>query len=245
MEIDVTKDNALDELSQDLKSIRDNRVDINKKSLELDKVVEYCIDRHDRSLTKLLEMERFLEQNLDLFYIPEDTFIQRSSSDKNWGCRNYRNNVLMYRNASGTIVQLWLDHGLTFWYVPQTKKVVYIGHNLDEKVSYIGSGISGNSSCHHVAYNFFPMYVDGNFPSDGYERFFVPPTSLSIDSRSLTSYEYVSELKKKVDADHENVIKACKCLVDAVLDIRKCELDYYCDMENMVSSVKTKGKDGS
>ena len=244
MDIDVSRENALDALTNDVKAIMGNRNDIQRLTPELEKVVAYCIDKHDESLKKLLEMEVFLEKNIDLFYRPSLPLVPRCVSNTNYGYSNPMNKVVIRVDSDRAIVKIWIDHGLMFWYIPKTNRVTFIGHNLDDPTRPCDRGEHCNYDGQYHTYNFFDTWDNnGEYPKEGYDRFFIQPTSLAIDMDRVNSYEYVSALKKKVDDDHKNVLRTCQCLVDAVLDIRKREIDYYCNMDDLVSEVeKARGR---
>ena len=241
--INPKKDNFLDSLKGDIDTIRANRFDLDGLAHQLEEVVNWCIDKHDESLKKLLEMEAFLEKNIDLFYRPYLPLVPRCTSNTNFGYKNPMNNVTIKVCNESTIVKIWIDHGLMFWYIPKTNRVTYIGHNLDEPARPCDRGECCNYEGQNHTYNFFDTWDDnGEYPKEGYDRFFIQPTSLVIDMNRVNSFEYVLELKKKVEDDHKNVLRTCQCLVDAVQDIRAKELEYYYNMEDMVDSTKPKKK---
>ena len=160
-------------------------------------------------------------------------------SNTNYGYSNPMNKVVIRVDSDRAIVKIWIDRGLMFWYIPKTNRVTYIGHNLDDTTRPCDRGEHCNYDGQYHTYNFFDTWDNnGEYPKEGYDRFFIQPTSLAIDMDKVNSYEYVSALKKKVDDDHKNVLRTCQCLVDAVLDIRKREIDYYCNMDDLVSEVE-------
>lgn len=227
----------LDNLSGKLRNIKETRNEI--YAISFDSVVQYCIDIHDKTLTRLLEMQGFIEAHMGLFWNPDETLVKRDERDCRFGFKNFRNKVVVYKNEIKNVLDVWIDGGLCFWYNLKTKKVVFIGNNLNCSQEQIGwSDERGNLEGQYCEYHFFDCWDNGNYPKEGYERFFIHPTSLPVEPGTERSYEKASELKRKVDEDWEEVNQTYKCLVDCVEQIQKDEAEYLANMNQLLGSVK-------
>ena len=131
------------------------------KEVDFSPTLRYCHRKHDDTLCLLLEMEKFLEDNLKLFFNPEDTYVRRADVPYK-GQKNNHNSVLIFDEKNNDILTVWLDQGIYFCFNKRSEKVVFISHN-------VGLGFNQfNTSENYNTYNFF----DKGDLVFGYDRFF-------------------------------------------------------------------------
>lgn len=234
-------DHELRELSKKVTYIEETRQKCSGVSFE--NVVQYCIDLHDKTLVKLLEMQKFLEDNMGLFDCPIIQWNQRLANNVNFGFGNTRNKVAVYLNREKNILTVWLDEGLYFWYNFNTKRVIFISNNLGctrHHIDISNTGDTGNHSSQYNHYNYFDCWKGGGYPEEGYERFFIQPTSLNVPAGAASSLEIATELKAKVEGDWQLAVNTYRCLIDAVEGIQKDEAAYLYKMKELIEGVKEK-----
>ena len=218
----------------EIKSLLANRELL--KKVEYSDVEKYCLDKHEETLALLLEMGNWIEKNMGLFIAAFPSF-QRGHSEY-VGYKNNVTKVLYYKDNAGknTRFTIWLDQGIYFWWIVETKRVVFLSHN-------IGEGDRDSKVCtggHYKTYKFFSQYDEHHdIPTVGYERFFDPCHETStIFGRKLDTYEDWAKLKEDVDFDWNLACKTRKCLVDAFHSIVNDEAEYLRKINELKESVK-------
>lgn len=206
------------------------------KKVEYSDVEKYCLDRHEETLALLLEMSNWIEKNMGLF-IGEFPVKQRGHSDY-VGYKNNVTEVLYYKDSKNNDARftIWLDQGLYFWWMMESKRVVFLTNN-------IGEGDRDSKVCSagcYKSYKFFPQYDEhDNIPTTGYERFFDPCHETStIFGRKLNTYDDWAKLKKDVDFDWNLACRTRKCLAEAFHSIVKSEAEYLRKINELKESVK-------
>lgn len=204
----------LDELSKSLATIR--RAKREYRALDFKDVEGYCLAKRDDTLTIFLEMESFIQNNLDIFYNPDDRWVKRDKSRPSYGRSNEHNRVVSYRNVPGQYY-IWIDQGIMFCL--NEGNVVCISRMIDK------SGTKWNCAFDVFKFHYFPGFDDtGMLPTEGYSRFsFMPTMEHYFPDESPVTFSDWSDLKKRVDSDYQNVIECRNLLIQAVNQIQEDE----------------------
>ena len=217
----------LDELSESVVAIRAARYDY--KGLDFKDVEKYCIAKRDETLTIFLEMENFIQKNLDVFYRPTDKWVKRASNS-NYGMVNEHNRVCVFPNGKNQHF-IWIDRGIMFFL--NDGKVVYISKMVDKR------GEKWNTAFDNFKFHFFDEFENGQHPAEGYTRLsFYPSIEHYFPNASPVTFNEWSALKKKVDEDYNNVVDCRNLLIQAVKEIQEDELKYLEGIRELKASSK-------
>lgn len=220
--------NALNSLVNSIKNVRNECL-----KYEFDDVVKYCIEKHNETFDILEEMCKFIEDNFEIFYNPNDVFKCRYFNEDNKGMTNPRNRIICskekaYRN---TIINIWVDDRFSFVYNLTTNKCIYI-HNLSgaQKVNIAHYGedpimvheITSHKttpSQHYGGWCFF----DGSYCTTSDELEWKRWNDSDCLNCVITSYEKANKTKKYVDWDYENALDLMNQFTLALKEIAEDE----------------------
>ena len=218
----------LDELSKCVVEIRAARYDY--EGLDFKEVERYCIEKRDEALTIFLEMENFIQKNLDVFYRPTDTWVKRTAASNNYGMKNEHNRVCVFPNGKNQYY-VWIDRGIVFYL--NAGKVVYISKMVDKR------GEKWNTAFDNHKFHFFDEFENGQHPTEGYTRLsFYPSIANYFTNASPVTFNEWSALKKNVDDDYENAVDCRNLLIQAVREIQEDELNYLEGIRELKASSK-------
>lgn len=222
-----SKMSELDELSECVVAIRAARYDY--EGLDFKEVERYCIEKRDETLTIFLEMENFIQKNLDIFYRPTDTWVQRASNS-NYGMVNDHNRVVVFQNGKGQYYA-WIDRGIVFYV--NGSMVVYIS-------KMIPRGERWNTAFDNFKFHYFPEFdKTGNHPTEGYTRLsFFPRMENYFPKENPVTFSDWSKLKKRVDEDYQNAIEVRNLLIQAVKEIQEDEQKHLDGIKALKESSK-------
>ena len=220
-----SKMSELDELSKSVVEIRAARYDY--EGLDFKDVEKYCIAKRDETLTIFLEMENFIQKNLDVFYRPTDTFVKRASNS-NYGMVNGHNQVCVFPND----YYIWIDKGIMFSL--NDGKVVYISKMIDK------SGTRWNTAFDNFKFHYFPEFDEaGERPTEGYTRLsFFPRMANYFPKENPVTFSDWSNLKRRVDEDYQNAIEVRNLLIQAVKEIQEDEQEHLNGIKALKESSK-------
>ena len=218
----------LDELSKCVVEIRAARYDY--EGLDFKEVEKYCIAKRDETLTIFLEMENFIQKNLDIFYRPNDTWVKRASNS-NYGMVNEHNRVCVFPNGKNQYY-IWVDKGIMFYL--NEGEVVYISKMVDKR------GEKWNNAFDNHKFHFFVEYENGQHPTEGYTRLSFYPSIANYFPNICppVTFNEWSALKKNVDEDYKNAVDCRNFLIQAVREIQEDELKYLEGIRELKASSK-------
>lgn len=218
----------LDELNQSVVEIRAARYDY--EGLDFKDVEQYCIVKRDETLTIFLEMENFIQKNLDIFYRPNDTWVQRASASNNYGMVNDHNRVVVFQNGKGQYY-VWIDRGIVFCL--NAGVVVYIS-------KMIARGERWNTAFDDFKFHYFPEFDEnGKHPTEGYTRLsFFPRMANYFPKENPVTFNDWSNLKRRVDEDYQNAIEVRNLLIQAVKEIQEDEQTHLDGIKALKESSK-------
>lgn len=219
----------LDELSKCVVEIRAARYDY--EGLDFKDVEKYCIAKRDETVTIFLEMENFIQKNLDIFYRPTDKWVMRAAASNNYGMVNEHNRVCVFPNGKNQYY-IWVDMGIMFFL--KDGKVVYISKMVDKR------GEKWNTAFDNFKFNFFDEFDEnGNHPTEGYTRLsFFPSIEHYFPNANPVTFNDWCALKKKVDEDYKNAVDCRNLLIRAVKEIQEDELKYLEGIRELKASSK-------
>ena len=217
----------LDELNQSVVEIRAARYDY--EGLDFNDVGQYCIEKRDETLTIFLEMENFIQKNLDIFYRPNETCVKRTSNS-NYGMVNGHNRVCVFPDGKNKHY-IWVDRGIMFFL--NDGKVVYIS-------KMIARGEKWNTAFDNFKFHYFPEFDEaGKHPTEGYTRLsFFPRMENYFPKENPVTFSDWSNLKKRVDEDYNNAVDCRNLLVQAVKGIQEDEQKYLDGIRALKESSK-------
>jgi hypothetical protein len=217
----------LDELSKCVVEIRATRYDY--EGLDFKDVEQYCIAKRDETLTIFLEMENFIQKNMDIFYRPNDTWVKRASNS-NYGMVNEHNRVAVFQNGKGQYY-VWIDRGIVFFV--NAGVVVYISKMMQR-------GEPWNTAFDNFKFHYFPEFdEDGKHPTEGYSRLsFYPRMANYFPKENPVTFSDWSNLKKRVDEDYQNAIEVRNLLIQAVKEIQEDEQEHLNEIKALKESSK-------
>ena len=107
-----------------LKDIRKVRKEVEQTSFS--DIADYCVSRREETIKLFLEMSKFIEDNIDVFYNPEWKWVQSKRCPLGVLMNNY-NPVHKYASNKETI-KFWISGGIKFFYNLIEKRVFWITH---------------------------------------------------------------------------------------------------------------------
>jgi hypothetical protein len=198
-------------------------------------VSDYCVARREDTIKLFLEMSKFIEDNLDIFYNPDWKWVQ---SNKCAHARmNEYNSVLGYSSSPKTI-SIWIPMGIKFFYNLEQKRVLWITHERNvENVRDTGPDME------RVKYKFFHFWDGGTCPSIGYEKYAKTPAFENYFGELPESPFGYFTLKDWVDEDWKNANICKTCLKEAISSILcqdKETLDHIVGMKADIKMARNK-----
>jgi len=226
----------LDELSESVVEIRATRFDY--ECVDFKDVERYCIAKWDETLYIFLEMQHFIQTNLDVFVRTLDVLSPRSKGNPEFGRTNGRNRVchfggsdfLSARNVCKHLV--WVDGGIAF--LLNGKTVVGISKMNPKEDDWVWN------TCRELhTFNFFSDWSVEDTPNKGYTRFDSAPTVEDrFRNEHPSTFEGWKSLKEKVDEDYKDALECKNLLVKAVKGIQEDERKYLDGIRELKSSSK-------
>ena len=219
----------LDELSLSLATIRLAKREY--RVMDFKDVEKYCIAKRDETLTIFLEMESFIQKNLDIFYNPDDKWVKRSSASNDYGMVNEHNRVVAFQYVQGQYY-IWIDGGIVFYL--NAGVVVYISKMIER------SGMKWNCASDNLRFHYFPEFDEkGKRPTEGYTRFsFFPRMENYFPKENPVTFSDWSDLKKRVDEDYRNAVECRNFLIQAVKEIQEDEQEHLNGIKALKESSK-------
>ena len=226
--------NDFGELAIHLDKIREARERCS--ALDFKDVEAYCLAKRDDTLTMFLEMENFIEKNVDVFYNPYDKWEDRGSVSV-FGKKNAHNRVVIYFYRDD-VLRVWIDKGIMF--VLNEGKVVYISKMEDNGIE--------NKESHNHRFRFFNEWTDkGAVPTEGYARYGLrSPTFENYFPKAAkpTTFHQWKKFKSFVDEDYNAACECKKLLIKGVVQICEDERNYHNGIVELKASVNKEGEDG-
>jgi len=206
-----------------LESIRETRKRLS--SCDFQGIERYLIGKRDKTIMLFLELGEIIEKNIDIFFCPNIRWRDRFSN-KSFGKETGQNPVHFYVQGDG-ILYVWLDKGILFIWNEKTKRAVFISHNKGGTTDY------HTYNTYH-GFHFFDEWVNGGYPSNGYERFSVTPTMENYFPKEQPIFlqDYM-KLKEKVDDDYENALLCKQLLEEGLKEILESEKKYLRGMREL------------
>ena len=209
-----------------------------RRLLEFADVERYCIAKWDETLCVFLEMQHFIQSNLDVFVDSDDVLSPRSRGNPEFGRTNGRNRVchfggndfLSARNVCKHLV--WVDGGIAF--LLNGKTVVGISRmNLKEE-EWVWN------TCRELhTFNFFSDWSIEDTPNKGYTRFDSAPTMEDrFRNEHPSTFEDWKSLKERVDEDYKDALECKNLLVQAVKGIQEDERKYLDGIRELKANSK-------
>ncbi len=174
-------------------------------------VSDYCVARREDTIKLFLEMSKFIEDNLDIFYNPDWKWVQ--SNKCAYALMNEYNSVLGY-STDPKCISIWIPLGIKFFYNLEQKRVFWITHERDVENE---RNTGPDMEC--VKYRFFHFYDGGKFPSFGYEQYAKTPAFETYFGNLPKSPFGYFRLKDWVDEDWKNANVCKDCLKEAISSI--------------------------
>jgi hypothetical protein len=219
----------LDEMALSLATIRLARREY--RVMDFKDVEKYCIAKRDETLTIFLEMENFIQKNLDIFYNPDDRWVKRAAASNNYGMANDHNRVVAFQNAKGHYY-IWIDKGIMFSL--NDGNVVYISKMVDKH------GEKWNTAFDNFKFHYFPEFDEsGERPTDGYTRLsFFPRMANYFPKENPVTFNDWCNLKRRVDEDYQHAIEVRNLLIQAVKEIQEDEQKHLDGIKALKESSK-------
>ena len=228
--------NDFDELAIHLDKIREAKARYSALESDFKDVEAYCLAKRDDTLTMFLEMENFIEKNVDVFYNPKDTWVARGTVSV-FGQKNAHNRVVVYFYKDD-VLRVWIDKGIVF--ALNKGKVVYISKMED-------NGIENKESHNHKFRFFSEKTADGTMPTEGYARYgLCSPTFENYFPKRVkpTTYQEWKKFKSFVDEDYNAACECKKLLIQGVVQICEDERNYHNGIVELKASVNKGSDDG-
>ena len=208
MVFDEEEQADVDSCLNDLRKIRQEI-----EQTKFDDIADYCVARHEETITLFLEMSKFIEDNLDIFYNPDWKWVQSNKCAH--ALMNEYNSVLGY-SPDPKCISIWIPMGIKFFYNLEQRRVLWITHerNLENE-----RGTSPDMDMDGVKYRFFHFWVGGRWPSFGYEKYAKTPAFENYFGEFPKSPFGYFTLKNWVDEDWKNANICKTCLKEAISSI--------------------------
>lgn len=201
-------------------------------------VADYCVARREETIKLFLEMAKFIEDNIDVFYNPDWKWV---ASNKCYDAlKNLYNPVLGYSKSNKEYIHFWIPGGLKFLYHLTSKRVLWITHEHGLPTSSRDT----SPDMEKWKYNFFDFWKNGGqYPIEGYEQYVKTPAYESYFGKKPDFPQAYFHLKKKVDEDWENA-KICRaCLKEAIVTIHSCDRDLLKEINSMKADIRIARED--
>ena len=217
-----------------IKDLREARKEVEQTNFS--DIADYCVARREETIKLFLEMSKFIEDNIDVFYNPNWKWVQSNRCHN--ALMNSYNPVLGYSGSKESI-NLWIPGGIKFFFNLPEKRVFWITHER-----YSGfSDRDTSSDMERWKYNFFSFWDNGKYPSFGYEKYVRTPSFECYFGDLPDSPHGYFNIKSKVDKDWENA-KVCRdCLKEAIVAIHTCDKELLTKIKNMKTDIRLTRKD--
>ena len=217
-----------------IKDLREVRKEVEQTNFS--DIADYCVARREETIKLFLEMSKFIEDNIDVFYNPAWKWVQTSKCNN--ALMNINNPVLGY-SKNPDFIHLWIPGGIKFLLRLSDKRVLWISHERHPRYTHSET----NSDMEKWRYNFFTFWDAGQYPGFGYEKYVKTPAYENyFGNRPETPQGYFN-LKKKVDEDWENA-KVCRdCLKEAIVTIHTCDKELLTQIKNVKTDIRLTRKD--
>lgn len=217
-----------------IKDLREARKEVEQTNFS--DIADYCVARREETIKLFLEMSKFIEDNIDVFYNPEWKWVQTSKCNN--ALMNINNPILGYsRNTD--FIHLWIPGGIKFLLRLSDKRVLWISHERHPRYTHSET----NSDMEKWHYNFFNFWEDGHYPKEGYEKYVKTPAFELYFGNLPTIPQGYFNLKNKVDEDWENA-KVCRdCLKEAIVTIHTCDKELLTQIKNVKTDIRLTRKD--
>ena len=223
-----------DDVDSWLKDIRNARKEVEQTNFS--DIADYCVARREETIKLLLEMSKFLEDNIDVFYNPNWKWVK--SNRCAGALMNSYNPVLGYAGSKETI-NLWIPGGIKFLLRLSDKRVLWISHERHPRYTHSET----NPDMEKWHYNFFAFWEEGQYPKEGYEKYVKTPAFELYFGNLPTIPQGYFNLKNKVDEDWENA-KVCRdCLKEAIVTIHTCDKELLSQIKNMKTDIRLTRKE--
>ena len=136
-----------------IKDLREVRKEVEQTNFS--DIADYCVARREETIKLFLEMSKFIEDNIDVFYNPNWKWVQ--SNRCSGALMNSYNPVLVYSSNKETI-SLWIPEGIKFFYNLLEKRVFWITHDSAFKDR------NTSPDMERWKYNFFSFWDNGKYP---------------------------------------------------------------------------------
>ena len=234
-EVDVFNNEEMAEVGSWVKEIRILRKKIS--DTKFDDIADYCVARREETIKLFMEMSKFIEDNLDVFYNPNWEWVP---SNKCWEAQmNKYNPVQTYKKTDKDYLHIWISGGLKFLLRLSSKRVLWITHERELS----SSSKDTTPDMEKWKYNFFNFWDGGEYPTEGYEKYVKTPTfETYFGAKPKSPQEYI-DIKRKVEQDWENA-KACQaCLKKAIIAINDCDKELLSNINSMKVDIRLARKD--
>ena len=217
-----------------IKDLRKVRTEV--KHTNFSDIVDYCVARREETIKLFLEMSKFIEDNIDVFYDPNWKWVQFNTCHN--ALKNRYNPILGYSTSKETI-NLWIPGGIKFFFNLLEKRVFWITHerysNFNDKDT--------SPDMERWRYNFFFFWDNGKYPSCGYEKYVRTPSFECYFGALPDSPHGYFDIKAKVDEDWENA-KLCRtCIWEAIETIHTCDKELLSKINDMKADIKLARED--
>ena len=194
-------------------------------------IADYCVARHEETIELFLEMSKFIEDNLDVFYNPDWKWVQ---SNKCAHARmNEYNSVLGY-SPDPKYISIWIPMGIKFFYNLEQKRVFWITHERN-----VESERNTGPDMECVKYKFFHFWDGNKYPAFGYEKYARTPAFENYFGELPKSPFGYFTLKDWVDEDWKNANICKTCLKEAISSILCQDKETLDHIVGMKADIKT------
>ena len=223
-----------DNVASWLKDIRKARKEVEQTNFS--DIADYCVARREETIKLLIEMSKFLEDNIDVFYNPNWKWVQ---SNRCPGALMNRYNPVLGYGSSKETIHLWIPGGIKFFYNLVEKRVFWITH--ERYYGYMDGDTT--SDMERWRYNFFSFWDNEKYPSCGYEKYVRTPSFECYFFTLPDSPHGYFDIKAKVDKDWENAMICKKCLKEAIVAIHDCDKELLSKIKNMKTDIRLARKE--
>ena len=193
-------------------------------------VSDYCVARREETIELFLEMSKFIEDNLDVFYNPDWKWVQ--SNKCSHALMNEYNSVLGY-STDPKFISIWIPQGIKFFYNLELKRVLWVTHER-----YVENERDTSPDMECVKYKFFKFWTNGGkYPSLGYEKYVKTPAFVDYFGELPESPFGYFALKGWVDEDWKNANICKTCLKNAISIILGQDKETLARISSMKSDI--------
>lgn len=224
-----------------MKELREIRKEIGQTNFQ--DVADYCVARREETIKLLLEISKFLEDNIDVFY---DANWKWTDTDMGQYILMNPNNPVLVSAPQGhrgkdDYLRIWIPGGIKFLLQLATTRVVWVTHENKLQYPY---RTKTSPDMEEWKYNFFELWKFGQYPNEGYEQYVKTPVYENYFGKRPDTPQGYLYIKEKVDEDWENANICLTCLKNAIAKILDCDKKLLSEIESVKCDIRNARRDG-